>query len=720
MSDFEPQLDAHLRDVPVPEGLLARLREVAAWSDGELDQALRAVPVSGELVRRLKQVPADEALDEALRDVPLPVGLRRRLRAAVSRRPARQWIAELSRAAALFIIVGGAYVAGLALVLSPLRQPAADAFARQMIDVGPLEMVAQMDSSASSDSVTFVTWGGSSDDSLQDEVERFKETALAATFADHSPQRLEVPWQAAAGATQRGPASALIRALEAGFNPGADVVLLRWGVLGAPSRADDDLPEVESVPVLLKRGISPPVLAGFDRAFLLRHRVQPITPLNADPKLAHIAVPLVTNRSSFDAAERLLKQRRLPTADEVRVEEFLAAMNYGSTAIEPGGVSLFAAGGPAPFGEDGARLLQVVVQAGPARSRTLATTHLTVALDVSASMKWGGRLESARQALSQLVRQMGPRDRLSLLAFNEEVSPLIESAGRDDVALMLSALEPLRAEGGTNLPAGLQQAVLVSQHAVVEPNVARRLVLITDDAGRMPTETAVRVHELLAAAAADGARLSVLDLSGRRQTSAEMRQLALSGGGGVRVAASVDEVQWGLWEALTGDGGTVATDATLKISFQPKNVLAYRLLGHEATSYGGLLPAAMQCELRANQAATALFEIWLAPNAGSDVATAELEWTDAETGRKQQRRQAITRGEFAGSFEQSAVTLQAAALAAETAEVLRESYFVPSRSRNLRGVLQLVPQVQTELRVQPEFQRLVRLMRQADQLRGGR
>ena len=346
--------------------------------------------------------------------------------------------------------------------------------------------------------------------------------------------------------------------------------------------------------------------------------------------------------------------------------------------------------------------------------------ELTVALDVSTSMKWGGRLDVARQALSQLARQMGPRDRLSLIVFHDEVAVPVEGAGRDDVTLVLSALDALRADGGTNLAAALQQAVLVSQHAVVEPDMARRLVLVTDDAGRMPAETAVGVHGLLAAAAADGARLNVLDLGGRRQASAELRQLATSGGGGVRVAASVDEVQWGLWEALTGDGGTVATDAALKISFNPKNVLAYRLLGHEATSYGGLLPAAMQSELRANQAATALFEIWLAPNAGSDLATADLEWTDAETGRKQQRRQAITRGEFAGSFAESAAVLQAAALAAETAEVLRDSYFVPTRSRNLRGVLQLASQVQSELRGQPEFLRFLRLVQKADQLRGGR
>ena len=60
MFDFEPQLDAQLRDVPMPDGLLARLREVAAWSDDEIDRSLRVVPVSAEWVRRLKQVPADE------------------------------------------------------------------------------------------------------------------------------------------------------------------------------------------------------------------------------------------------------------------------------------------------------------------------------------------------------------------------------------------------------------------------------------------------------------------------------------------------------------------------------------------------------------------------------------------------------------------------------------------------------------------------------------
>ena len=48
----DPWLDARLRDVPLPPGVLARLEQIAATSDDELDAIVRDVPVPTETCSR--------------------------------------------------------------------------------------------------------------------------------------------------------------------------------------------------------------------------------------------------------------------------------------------------------------------------------------------------------------------------------------------------------------------------------------------------------------------------------------------------------------------------------------------------------------------------------------------------------------------------------------------------------------------------------------------
>ena len=103
--------------------------------------------------------------------------------------------------------------------------------------------------------------------------------------------------------------------------------------------------------------------------------------------------------------------------------------------------------------------------------------------------------------------------------------------------------------------------------------------------------------------------------------------------GFVRSVQSAEEIQWSLVETLTGDSSLVASEAKLNVQFNPKAVAAYRLIGHEATAVGGLLPAAVESDLRVGQEATVLFEVWLYPNNEDDVAVVRLHWTAPDSGR---------------------------------------------------------------------------------------
>ena len=109
-------------------------------------------------------------------------------------------------------------------------------------------------------------------------------------------------------------------------------------------------------------------------------------------------------------------------------------------------------------------------------------------------------------------------------------------------------------------------------------------------------------------------------------------------------------------EALTGDSSLAATEVKLHVDFNPRAVAAYRLIGHDSTAVGGLLPAAVETDLHVGQTASALFEVWLYPNDEDDVATVRVQWSDPAEGKSRQAGpQRVSRLQFATAFEGSAL-----------------------------------------------------------------
>ncbi len=120
----------------------------------------------------------------------------------------------------------------------------------------------------------------------------------------------------------------------------------------------------------------------------------------------------------------------------------------------------------------------------------------------------------------------------------------------------------------------------------------------------------------------------------------------------------------------------------------------YRLLGHEASAVSNLIPLEWQTDLQSGETATALFEVALRPNGPEIVRPRDPGMADM-AGKLYTRKQPISRLQFAPSFAEAPRSLQLAALAAETAEVLRGSYFAPIATHDLgqvRSIGQRLPQ----------------------------
>ena len=253
------------------------------------------------------------------------------------------------------------------------------------------------------------------------------------------------------------------------------------------------------------------------------------------------------------------------------------------------------------------------------------------------------------------------------------------------------------------------------------------VLFLTDGLLDLDPATAEKVQKQLADAAREKICLDVIDL-GQQQKDADPQLAAMSKAGqGTVHRATVRprrQVRWALREVVTGRPQLVARAARLHVTFNPKAVLEYRIIGHEAGEWAGMLPGTVEADFKEGQAATGLFELRLAPNGPPDVAKVDLTWYVPVGERTlsdspvQKIVAVVRRQQFAAELTSSAPWLQQAAVAAYTAEVLRHSPFIFARHpdvkqpRALHHARELALDVDSRVAQKPSYQEFVELIRQ--------
>jgi Ca-activated chloride channel family protein len=642
----ERDCDAELRNVEVPPGLFARLKDVTRPTDSEIATALRLLPVPNGLADRLKSVIADEVLDESLRDVEIPDDLLARLRIIPQRR-AEAPLRRLALAASLLLIITGGFFGTLGGLLASIRPATREATSLYVIDVGPTRLVASpvdpirlstTDSNLFAETTTPVVWRGGPS---RVELLRLDETPTP------------------------GPAGQLIRDVERGLELGSDVLLMRWDTYASPQQASQRLPELERIRREPVAGVDLPMVAGYDRVFLHRTSTHPPVFIGADESLQTIRVPLSTSVASLLRTEQQLALGRVPDQREVRTEDFLAAINYDFVPPSNEAVAVSLVAGPARFGSQKHSLVQVGVKASRAVGNS--ATHISLVVDVSQSMGQQRRLETVRESLQTMFEHLGPEDSLSLVAVNHEVTQQIDFATDEDREQRSTWLSSLRHGGGDRLIVGVQTALSLALEAPRDASVVRRLVVLTDGDARMTSDDRHGLGQLLGAAAASAVSATMLQLS---DTPMMPSHPAL---GDTNVApVTPDDLPWTLLELATGMPSVVARQVRVQIHFNPKAVRAYRLVGHGPTAVTGLVDEPWATDLRSAQQATLLFEVWMHDSYEDEVASATVHWITPDTNVAQQSRPAVLgRYDVVTSQTEAPRSLRMGAIAAEIGERLR-------------------------------------------------
>ena len=230
----------------------------------------------------------------------------------------------------------------------------------------------------------------------------------------------------------------------------------------------------------------------------------------------------------------------------------------------------------------GAMNLRVsLVSSDATPSRAQLSVHIV--LDTSGSMS-GQSIHDARQAAEAVVTKLAPTDDFSMVTFSDSAHVLVGDGPigprRADV---LSRIERVEADGGTNISSGLDEGYAEAHDASIPADAVRIVMLLSDGHANGGDTSPQSLADRAGRAFQDGIQTSSFGL-GTDFDAALMSRIADRGAGGYYYLADSTQIGLALSREIDARLQPVATAIELRVRLRP-DIGATRVFGsRELTS----------------------------------------------------------------------------------------------------------------------------------------
>jgi Ca-activated chloride channel family protein len=390
---------------------------------------------------------------------------------------------------------------------------------------------------------------------------------------------------------------------------------------------------------------------------------------------------LDVDTASYTVARKYVSDGNRPDQASVRVEEWVNYFDQGYAAPESGAFAIHVDGGPTPFLSQSETLLRIGVKAHETSASRRPSAALTLVIDVSGSMGDNDKLEMVKSSLRLLVDELRSDDRVGIVVFTSDARVVLEPTPGSDREAILSAIGKLQPEANTNAEAGLRLGYQMAHEQFLEGGI-NRVVIATDGVANTGNVDATAILETAGAGATSGIQLVAVGVGMGQYNDALLEQLADKGDGFYAYVDTLDEARRIFVDELTTTLDTVAIDAKAQVHFNSEAVAGYRLIGYEDrglpdSSFRS--PTAEGGAIGAGHSVTALYAVVLRSELQSNalLATVNLRWTDPQTTRASEIAKDLYLGDLNSSFMAADSHFKLDSLVAATAEVLRNSPWIP-------------------------------------------
>ena len=390
--------------------------------------------------------------------------------------------------------------------------------------------------------------------------------------------------------------------------------------------------------------------------------------------------------ASYTVMRRFLRDGLLPPSEAIRVEEFVNAFDYNYTPPSDETFAIHLEGAPSKFGE-GKRLqlLRIGIQGRVIPETDRKDAILTFVIDVSGSMRMENRLELVKRALTLLVEQLRPEDKIGIVVYGTNARVVLPHTGIVNQEHILTTIRALVPEGATNAEAGLRTGYqLALQNS--KPDCINRVILCSDGVANVGQTGSEAILKEIRTYVKEGVTLTTVGFGMGNYNDILMEQLANKGNGSYAYVDTLNEAKRIFVENLTGTLQVIAKDAKIQVEFNPETVSRFRLLGYEnrRLAHEDFRNDTVDAgEVGAGHSVTALYEIKLHESADGKLATVSIRHENPDTGHVTEVNESIATDALKASFQETTPTFQLAASVAEFAEILRGSFWAQEGSLEL-------------------------------------
>lgn len=352
----------------------------------------------------------------------------------------------------------------------------------------------------------------------------------------------------------------------------------------APAEAPYPMPAYEAADESAYNQAPAAGKGGYDTAATTEsgERYAPIYPNSstATSQDSLITFSLKVDTASYSNAKRYIANGELPPADAVRTEEFINYFDYNFDPQTNDGV--FAASceiAPSPYNQN--RLYAMLQIKTKDVDRTqFPPANLVFLIDTSGSMSSYDKLPLLKEAFYLLTEMLTPKDRISIIAYDDTPRLILNGVSGADKNTIISAVQSLTADGSTGGEQALEEAYEIAQANFIA-NGENRIILATDGDFNVGISGARPLSEFIKQKRDNGIYLSVLGFGEGNLKDDALEALAKDGDGNYFYIDSVSEAEKVLVTELGSNLYTLAEDVKAQIEFNPDNIASYRLVGYE-------------------------------------------------------------------------------------------------------------------------------------------
>ncbi len=418
-----------------------------------------------------------------------------------------------------------------------------------------------------------------------------------------------------------------------------------------------------------------------EKSFREKYGVNPFVATSRD----HLSTfGMDVDNASWGRAREFLMNGQLPAADIVRVEEFVNNFSDERPGNPDSVFTVFTEGGPSPFGGSELELLQITIKSRDLLPAERKNAVLTFAVDTSGSMASQGKLGLLQESLKALVANLGPNDRVAIVAFSTNAFVVLPHTSVRQRAHIEAAIDSLSPDGGTNVEAGINLAYRLAGESH-DRKAANRVLLCSDGVANLGAKGPEAILERIRRFA-EGNLVSLFTYAfgtgGRQAVQGDrmLQRLADEGDGRYQY---VDSSQGGRdLFSLPDQLQFLASDAKIQVDFNPAVISHYRLLGYEKRDIADVdfrndkIDAG---EVGPGSTVTAIYEIKRARPIGS-LGRLHLRYRDETSRRFEEFDYDLPTGVLAGRLKDTTDRFRFIAAISEFAEILRQSYYARDAS----------------------------------------